>query len=236
MRNRRSVALYDIELYFSHVMYLFIPRPAPRRPDVRLSPAGGGGAAPSRRGETPGGDQEPGVPDHPVIRPDGEAVHMPATVERLPRRGLEEPAVAPQPLDDPRKLRRRRDVAADEPAGDQRLRRPCHVVPWVEHVEDYPVEGAGPLSRTVVSATAPVSHAVRGRRLPEGVGRVRLGARIQGDRRGELAGHQPPPRGDLPEVFLHVRAGDLGEVGARLEGDELTVGPDGPQQPAGQRA
>ena len=74
-------------------------------------------------GEPPRGHQEAGVRDHPVVGTDREAVDVPAAVECLPGRGLEEPAVRPQFLDHARQLGRGRDVAADQPAGDEGARR-----------------------------------------------------------------------------------------------------------------
>src|SRR6201993_2105161 len=75
-------------------------------------------AAPRRRGhpgsEPPRGHQETGVTDHPVVRPHREPVQVPAARYRLPRGGLEEPAVRAQVLRHPRQLGRGGHVAADD--------------------------------------------------------------------------------------------------------------------------
>ena len=64
-------------------------RPRPRSHPRAVTPLAGrrrrsGGATPSasRRVVT----QEPGVPDHPVLRPDGETLEVPAADQRLPGR------------------------------------------------------------------------------------------------------------------------------------------------------
>src|SRR6185312_17565130 len=68
------------------------------------------------------------------------------------------------------------------------------------------------------------------------VSRTRSEWWIKGNPRRQFAGDQPPPRGDLSEVLPDVLAGDLGEVRAGLEGNQLAVRPDRAEQPAGQRA
>src|SRR5450755_3806760 len=84
------------------------------RPLGRTSP-------PRRRGDPirqpARGDEEPGVPDHPLLRPDRQPVHRPAAHQGLPRRWLVKPAVAAQRLHGPRQLRGGRHVAAEHPPG-----------------------------------------------------------------------------------------------------------------------
>ena len=47
-------------------------------------------------GQAPRGQQEAGVPDHPVLRPDGQTLQVPAADHRLPGARLGEPAVLAQ--------------------------------------------------------------------------------------------------------------------------------------------
>src|SRR6516225_22892 len=68
-----------------------------------------GGTAPARRGnhprrQPPGGDQEAGVPHHPVLRADGQAFHVPAAHQALPGGWLVEAAVGAQGLHGARQL------------------------------------------------------------------------------------------------------------------------------------
>src|SRR5690606_17263613 len=67
-------------------------------------------------GHAPGGDEETGVPDHPVIGPDSQSFDMPVANQGLPRVRLGETPVIANGLDRFGQLRGGGDVTADHAA------------------------------------------------------------------------------------------------------------------------
>ena len=59
------------------------------------------------------------MPVHPVLRPDGQPLEVPAANQGLPSGRLGEAAVVTDRFDHARKLGRRRDVADEHTAGCQ---------------------------------------------------------------------------------------------------------------------
>src|SRR4051794_25278096 len=136
-------------------------------------------------GQPPGGDQEGGVRDHPVLRADGEADGVPGPQERLPGVRLGPHRLPAQRLHVGGQLRRRRHVADQDPAGAQRGGNRREHRPRLEHVEDDAVDDlVRRVLGEVTQAQRPVARHLAEERADVGPGDVGevLAPLVTGDR------------------------------------------------------